>query len=151
MTMTTTAVTTMGTRPSLEALVERVIEVLFGDGALEAPPTLAQGLGEARRLRRCGEPDAALALLADLDTATAAAQETRRAYAEWRDHVRRRFGADGVLVYSQGTVQAAALAPHDDGTLEVLAALGMRWRPGKVLSRRSLRGLKPLKGGASWS
>ena len=151
MTMTTTVVTMMGPRGSLETLVDRVIEVLFGDGVLEAPPTLAQGLGEARRLRRCCEPDAALALLADLDTATAATQETSRAYAEWHDHVRRRFGGDGVLVYSQGTGQAAALGPRGDGTLEVLAALGMRWRPGKVLSRRSLRGLRPLEGGASWS
>ena len=42
-----------------------------------------------------------------------------------------------------------ALAPHSDGgSLEVVAVLGMRWRPGKVVSRRSLRGLRPLNGGA---
>ena len=41
--------------------------------------------------------------------------------------------------------------PSDDGSLEVAAVLGMRWQAGKVVSRRSLRGLKPLGGGASWS
>ena len=147
MTMTAT-MTTIGTRPTLEALVDRVIEVLFGAGADEPAPSLAQNLGEARRLRRCGEPDAALALLAELDTAAATSQEARRAHAEWREHVRRRFGAGGVLVYSQATGQAAALGPRGDGTLEVLAVLGMRWQPGKMLSSRSLWGLKPLKGGA---
>ena len=146
--MMTTTATTMAARPGLEALVDRVIEALFGAGANEPEPTLAQGLGEARRLRRCGEPDAALAILAELDTSTAPVQEARRAHAEWRNHVRRRFGTDGILVYSQGTGRAAALAPRDDGAMEVLAALGMRWRPGKVLSQRTLRGLKPLKGGA---
>ena len=150
MMMTTTA-TTMAARPGLEALVDRVIEALFGAGADEPEPTPAQSLREARRLRRCGEPDAALALLAELDTATAEEREARRAHAEWRDHVRRRFGAKDVLVYSQGTGRAAALAPCEDGTLEVLAALGMRWRPGKLLSKHSLRGLKPLKGDPSWS
>ena len=53
-----------------------------------------------------------------------------------------------VLVYSQGDGRAAALVPTgDDGSLEVVAVLGMRWRPGKVVSRRSLRGLRPLCGG----
>lgn len=150
MTMTAT-VTTIGARPGLETLVDRVIEALFGAGADEPAPSLAQSLGEARRLRRCGEPDAALAILAELDTATASSLEARRAHAEWRDHVRRHFGTEGVLVYSQGTGRAAALTSRDDGTLEVLAVLGMRWRPGKTLSRRSLRGLKPLKGSTSWS
>jgi len=146
--MTTATVTTIRPRPGLEALVDRVIEALFGAGADEPEPTPGQSLREARRLRRCGEPDAALALLAEIDTTRATAQEARRAHAEWRDHVRRRFGAENILVYSQDTGRAAALAPRDDETLKVLAALGMQWRPGKVLSRRTLRGLKPLKGGA---
>ena len=149
MMMTTTA-TTMAARPGLEALVDRVIETLFGAGADEPEPTPAQSLHEARR-RRCGEPDAALALLAEMDTGKAEEREVRWAHAEWRDHVRRRFGAEDVLVYGQGMGRAAALAPREDGTLEVLAALGMRWRPGKLLSKQSLRGLKPLKGGRSWS
>ena len=44
--------------------------------------------------------------------------------------------------------RAAALVPQGNGTLEVVAALGMRWRPGKLVSERSLRGLRPLAGGA---
>ena len=62
--------------------------------------------------------------------------------------MRRRFGDRDALVYSQGTGRAAALVPRDDGSLEVAAVLGMRWEPGKLVSRRSLRGLKPLNGGA---
>ena len=52
------------------------------------------------------------------------------------------------MVYSQGTGKAAAMVPTGDGALEVAAVLGMRWEPGKLVSRRSLRGLKPLVGGA---
>ena len=62
--------------------------------------------------------------------------------------VKRRFADRDALVYSQGTGRAAALVPTGDGALEVAAVLGMRWLPGKVVSRRSLRGLRPLTGGA---
>ena len=62
--------------------------------------------------------------------------------------MKRRFGDRGALVYSPGTGRAAALVSRDDGALEVVAVLGMRWQRGKVVSRRSLRGLRPLaKGG----
>ena len=64
---------------------------------------------------------------------------------------RRRYGGDDAALYSPGTGRAAVLAQSDDQTLVVLAALGMRWKPGRTVSRRSLRGLKTLKGGASWS
>ena len=49
--------------------------------------------------------------------------------------------AIGVAVPTQW--RAAALVPHGDGMFEVVAVLGMRWRPGKVLSGRRLRGLRP--------
>ena len=75
-------------------------------------------------------------------------REARWAYAEWTDLVRRRSGDRDVLVYSQGTGRAAALVPRSDGSLEVAAVLGMRWEPGKLVSRRSLRGLRALNGGA---
>ena len=52
--------------------------------------------------------------------------------------------ARSVLLYRQGAGRAAALAPRDDGALEAVAVLGMRWQPGKTVSRRSLRGLRPL-------
>ena len=60
-----------------------------------------------------------------------------------------RGGPGDAVVYSQGTGRAAALVPTGDGgTLEVAAVLGMRWKPGKLVSGRSLRGLRPLAGGA---
>ena len=64
--------------------------------------------------------------------------------------MKRKFGERELALYSQGKGRAAALSPKDDGTLEVLAALGMRWQPGKIRSKRSLRGLRII-GGESWS
>ena len=50
----------------------------------------------------------------------------------------------GALVYSPGTGRAAVLALRGDGSwLEVLAVLGMRWRPGKTLSRAACEGSSP--------
>ena len=90
-------------------------------------------------------------MFASVDAAKANEKEARWAYAEWQALARRKYGDRELLVYSQATGKAAALAPHGDGTVEVLAVLGMGWQPGKVVSARSLRGLKPLKGGGSWS
>ena len=130
---------------------------LFGAEPETAAPTattatqgLARSVHEARRLRQAGDLEGALAVLAWVD-ATATTREARWAYAEWLDLVRRRFGDRDVLLYRQGAGRAAALAPRADGALEAVAVLGLRWEPGKVVSRRSLRGLRPLKGGASWS
>ena len=84
-----------------------------------------------------------------VDAEKAETKEARWAFSEWTQLVKRRFGGRGALVYSQGTGRAAALVPTGDGgSLEVAAVLGMRWRPGKVVSGRSLRGLRPLTGGA---
>ena len=106
---------------------------------------MAKSLHEARRLRQAGDVDGALAVLAGTDTTKAEPHQARWAYAEWTDLVKRRFGDRDALVYSQGAGQAAALVPAGNGgTLEVAAVLGMRWRPGKVVSERSLRGLRPL-------
>ena len=108
-----------------------------------------RSIHEARRLRQAGDVDGALAVLAGVDAAQAETKEVRWAFSEWTQLVKRRFGGRGALVYSQGTGRAAALVPTGDGgTLEVAAVLGMRWRPGKVVSGRSLRGLRPLTGGA---
>ena len=124
-------------RRSLEELVDQLFAAMgFRDEEPSAATQTAstetsavRSIHEARRLRQAGDVDTALA-----------------AFAEWKQLVRRRFGA---LVYSQGTGRAAALVPTGDGgTLEVAAVLGMRWRPGKVVSGRSLRGLRPLTGGA---
>ena len=158
--MTTQATTIGGTRtrprPSLEELVDRLMAALFRAEPERAPqaetPSVARSVHEARRLRQAGDLDGALAVFAGVDTAGAATtKEARWAYAEWSDLAKRRFGDRDALVYSQGTGKAAALVPTGDGALEVAAVLGMRWQAGKVVSRRSLRGLKPLRGGASWS
>ena len=142
--------TTTRPRPTLEALVERLIDSVFSSAPDSPGHSLTRTVHDARRLRQAGDLDGALALLAGADISTAEAHQARWAYAEWIAIARRRFGDSGALVYSPDTGRAAVLTPRGDGgTLEVLAVLGMRWRPGKTVSRRSLRGLRPLDGGAS--
>ena len=146
-------------RRSLEELVDQLFEAMFKveepraatqtASAETAEPSATRSIHEARRLRQAGDVDTALTVLAGVDAAKATQREARWAFSEWTQLVRRRFGGSGALVYSQGTGKAAALVPTGDGgTLEVAAVLGMRWRPGKVVSGRSLRGLRPLAGGA---
>ena len=135
-------------RRSLEELVDRLFDSLFKEETETAPQSVARSVHEARRVRQSGDIDGALAVLAEVDASNAQTNQARWAYAEWSQLVKRRFGDRDVAVYSQGTGRAAALVPQSDGALEVVAVLGMRWRPGKVVSRRSLRGLRPLRGGA---
>ena len=141
-------------RPSLEELVDRVIAALFKEETEPQAPTttalqsVTRSVHEARRLRQTGDVDGALEIFAGVDTAKAETKEARWAFTEWTQLVKRRFGDRKVVVYSQGTGRAAALVPTGDGALEVAAVLGMSWRPGKVVSLRSLRGLRPLNGGA---
>ena len=135
-------------RRSLEELVDRLMEAMFGAETDTAERSVRQTIHEARRLRQSGDMDGGLVILAGMDMAKAETREARWAFSEWKQMVRRRFGV-GVLIYSQGTGRAAALVSHGDGgALEVAAVMGMRWRPGKVVSGRSLRGLRPLNGGA---
>ena len=126
-------------RRSLEELVDQLIAAMgFKEQEPEtAEPSAARSIHEARRLRQAGDVDGALAVLAGVDAATAETKEARWAFSEWTQLVKRRFGGRGALVPT-----------GDGGTLEVAAVLGMRWRPGKVLSGRSLWGLRPLNGGA---
>ena len=156
MTMATTTIddtgaTMAGDRPgcTLEELVDRVFEALLG-ATPEAQQSAARLVHEARRLRKQGDLDGALAVLGGADLKQASEQEVRWAYAEWLGIARRRFAdREGAVVYSPGTGRAAVLAPNPGGALEVLAVLGMRWEPGKTVSRRSLRGLRPLARGGS--
>lgn len=149
-----TATTTMtAPRPTLEELVDRIIDAIFGPDETVQPLTSpARGIHEARRLRQTGDLDRALAVFSDLDLSEATEGERRWAHTEFLDLARRRFRADDALVYRPGRGRAAVLtdnADADDDTLEVRAVLGMRWRPGKVVSQRSLRGLRPLAKGAA--
>ena len=133
-------------RRSLEELVDRLFEAMgFGAETDAAEQTATRTIHKARRLRQAGDVDAALGVLAGMGMAKTGTREARWVFSEWKSLVKRQFGDREVLVYSQGTGRAAALAPTGDGgTLEVAAVLGMRWRPGKVVSERSLRGLRPL-------
>ena len=122
-------------RRSLEELVDQLFAAMgFKDETETAEPSPTRSIHEARRLRQAGQAiDGALAVFAGMDMAKATTREARWAYTEWKHLVKRRFGDRDVTVYRRG-----------DGTLEVIAVLGMRWRPGKVVSERSLRGLRPL-------
>ena len=141
-----TTETAVRPKRSLEELVDRLFEALFAAETETAKPSAVRTIHEARRIRQAGDVDAALGVLAGMDVGKATPREVRWAFSEWKSLVKRRFCDRDPVVYSQGTGRAAALAPHGNGTLEVVAALGMRWRPGKVVSARSLRGLRPLGG-----
>ena len=142
-------------RRSLEELVDQLIAAMFkaeepatsqaGTPAATAPQSVVRSVHEARRLRQSGDVDGALTVLGGVDTAQATPREARWAFSEWKQLVKRRFGDRDALVYSQSAGRAAAVAPQGDGgMLEVVAVLGMRWKPGKVVSGRSLRGLRPV-------
>ena len=154
--MTTTTLDTPTPTGTLEKLVDRLLASLFRaepDHA-EASTTLVKTVHEARRLRQTGDPGGALAALAGVDTADATDPQLRWLYAEWLDIARRRFAGCGAMLYSPGAGRATVLLPCDGdyATLEVAPVLGMCWPAGKLVSRRSLRGLKRLaKGGAAWS
>ena len=135
----------------LEELAGRVIDALLASIGGQRERSVARAVHDARRQRQAGDLDGAMAAFADLDPADASEAEARWAYGEWVSLARRRFAGCDAVVYSPGTGRAAVLAPIDgeDGMLEVLTVLGMRWQPGQCVSRRSLRGLRPLAGGAS--
>ena len=140
---------TVRPRRSLEELVDRLMAAMFGAEPETPERSVSRSIHEARRLRQAGDIDGGLAALAGMEAAKATAREARWAFSEWTDLVKRRFEGRGVMVYSQGTGRAAALVPHGNGTLEVAAVLGMHWRPGKLVSGRSLRGLRPLANGGA--
>ena len=154
--MTTITLDSPSTTGRLEELVARLLAALFKADAARATPAhnLVTAVHDARRLRQSGDLGGALTMLADVDTTQATGAQLRWLYAEWLDIARRRFAEDNAALFSPATGRAAALVERDgDGrTLAVAAVLGMRWPVGKTVSRRSLRGLKPLaKGGAAWS
>ena len=144
----TTATEFIDDRPmvALEPLVDRLIAAIFGKETQGESLGIGKAVHEARRLRREGKLDAALLTLAEADTSHASLDQRRWLYNEWLELVRRRFGQRQLLVYTQGDGRAAALEQVARGDLEVVSALGMKWRPGKVVSRRSLRGLRTPNG-----
>ena len=150
--MTTITLVSPSTTGRLEELVDRLLAALLPPEP-EPVPSLARTVHEARRLRQVGDLDGALAALAGVDTAEATDAQLRWLYAEGLDIARRRFNCSEAMLYSPAAGRAAVLVERkgDDATLVVAAVLGMRWPVGKTVSRRSLRGLRPLlKGGAAW-
>jgi len=135
-------------RRSLEELVDNLIDALFKVNTETEEPSATRSIHEARRLRQAGDVDTALAVLGGVNVAQATPKEVRWAFSEWKGLVKRRFGDRDAALYTQGSGRAAALVPQGNGTLEVVAVLGMRWKAGKRVSERSLRGLRPLAGGA---
>ena len=131
-------------RRSLEELVDRVFAALFSEQPETAEQSATRSIHEAQRLRQAGDIEAALGVLARVDTAKAMPREVRWAFCEWVDLAKRRFGGEDALLYRQGVGRAAVLIPRADGMLEAVAVLGLPWQPGKMVSRRSLRGLRPL-------
>ena len=92
--------------------MDRVMDALFASNHEESQPqTVARSVHDARRLRKAGDLDGALAVFASVEPDKTAPNEMRWAYAEWQDLVRRGFGQSEALVYSQGAGKAAALAP----------------------------------------
>ena len=137
----------------LEELVDRLLATLFHEEPEQEAPVsgLARTVHEARRLRQAGDLDGALEAFDGVDTAEATDSELRWLYAEWLDISRRRFAGAQAMLYSPATGRAAVLVTQgeDGATLAVATALGLLWPVGKPVSRRSLRGLRPLhKGGA---
>ena len=128
----------------LEQLVERMMDSLLGVGRYDGRRSAARSVHDARRLRRAGDLDGALDALSGADPGACGEADARWLRAEWLGLARRRFAGAGMVVYTQGTAGVAALRSRPDGSLEVAAVMGMRWRPGKVVSPRCLRGLRPL-------
>ena len=154
--MTTITLDSPSSTGRLEELVDRLLAALFPPEPepSETVPNLVRTVHDARRLRQSGDLDGALAVFNGVDTANASVFQLRWLNGEWLDIARRRFAGRNAALYSPATGRAAVLVPigDDDSTLEVVAVLGMRWPVGNVVSRRSLRGLKPLaKGGSTWS
>ncbi len=138
------------TRPTLEQLVDRLIAAFLAESPANPPAASpARVIHEARQQRRAGELESALTLFARLELAQASESELGWASAEFLALARRRFGAEALL-YRPTRGRAAVLTPHADcpeGLLEVRAVLGLRWPVGKLVSRRSLRGLRTLRRG----
>ena len=155
--MTTMTLETTASVRRLEELVDRLLASLLGDGdepdSDSAPnASLVRSVHEARRLRQSADFVGALSMLAEVDTTRATDGQLRWLYAEWLDIARHRFSGGDAMLYCPATGKAAVLLEREDGSLETAAVLGMRWPVGKVVSKRTLRGLKPLaKGGAAWS
>ena len=132
-------------RARTEHLVDRILAFLL-PGAVEVTRrTIIRTVHRARAARQAGDPRLALHTIADLQLASAPRDLACWAYGEWLAAARRLSLSPNAVLYRAATGQAAILEPdHAPGCLRVVAALGLSWEPGRVLSGRCLRGLVPL-------
>ena len=98
----------VGERPrrSLEELVDRVMDALFASNHKQPQETVARSVHDARRLRKAGNLDGALAVFAGVEPDTTAPNEVRWAYAEWLSLVRRTYGDRDLLGLQPGHRQS---------------------------------------------
>ena len=76
----------VGERPrrSLEELVDRVMDALFASNREQSTAqSVTKSVHDARRLRKAGNLDGALAVFASVEPDKTAPNETRWAFAEW--------------------------------------------------------------------
>ena len=136
----------MRRQSNLERLVDRLVAAVFPGAFEETNRTVRLAIHHARRARKSGDLGEALACLSDVDLSTAPTDLASWAYGEWITTVRRHYGPRPLLLYRAGPGKAAVLEPGPDlHTLRVVAVLGLKWEPGRLLSRRCLRGLRPLE------
>ena len=140
-------------RRSLEELVDRLMAALFSEQPETAPatapatetPSVAKSVHEARRLRQAGDVGGALAVLAGMDTTKAEAHSGSVG-------LRRVDGPGSAAVRGPGRRWSTARArdgpppwfPGATGRLRSRRCWGCAGEPGKAVSGRSLRGLRPL-------
>jgi hypothetical protein len=86
--------------------VDRVMDALFASNHEQPQETVARRVHNARRLRKAGDLDGALAVFASVEPDTTGPNEVRWAYAEWLSLVRRTYRDRDLLVYSQGHRQS---------------------------------------------
>ena len=103
--------------------------------------SIGKAVHEARRLRREGKLDDALLTLADADASHASLDQRRWLYNEWLELVQAAFRAAADRGLHAGRrARRRPRTGRSQGDLEVVAALGMKWRPGKVVSRGACAG-----------
>ena len=141
----------MRRKSTLEHMVDRLLASLLPVEREDTDREVRRSIHDARRARRSGAVDEALARLSGPDLSLASADMASWAYREWLTIVRQRYGTRSLLLYraGHGRVAVVELGP-DLGTVRVVAVLGIRWEPGRLLSRRCLRGLAPLKSHGSY-
>lgn len=133
-----------------EELVDRLLGLVLRESVEDVRGTITRAVHRARDARKAGDATLALEILAGLQLSAAPRDLACWAYGEWLAVARQLDLVPGALLYRAGTGQAAVLEPADDPScVRVVAALGLSWERGRVMSQRCLRGLTPLRPSAA--